>query len=177
MRHRNFTLAILTMLMLARLASPSATRALPQQKDYLSDEEADKIRDALTPAERIRLYLLFAEDRLKKFDYDLNRSTPERRRAEVLNNLMNGYVGCVDDGADQIAMAREKQMDIHAELKLMRTKYQAFLDQLEKYDKDGPELDTYRDTLEDAIEGTKDALSDVDEASKEMLPAPVRRKQ
>ena len=90
MRHRNFTLAILTMLMLARLASPSATRALPQQKDYLSDEEADKIRDALTPAERIRLYLLFAEDRLKKFDYELNRSTPERRRAEVLNNLMNG---------------------------------------------------------------------------------------
>jgi hypothetical protein len=90
---------------------------------------------------------------------------------------MNGYAGCVDDGADQIAMAREKQMDIHAELKLMRTKYQAFLDQLEKYDKDGPELDTYRDTLEDAIEGTKDALSDVDEASKEMLPAPVRRKQ
>jgi hypothetical protein len=44
------------------------------------------------------------------------------------------------------------------------------------YDKGGPEIDTYRDTLEDAIDGTKDALSDVQDAEKKMLPAPVRRK-
>jgi hypothetical protein len=37
-------------------------------------------------------------------------------------------------------------------------------------------LDTYKETLEDAIEGTKDALNDVDEAQKELSPAPVRRK-
>jgi hypothetical protein len=35
----------------------------------------------------------------------------------------------------------------------------------------------YKDTLEDAIEGTKDALADADKASKDMLPPPVRRKQ
>jgi hypothetical protein len=58
----------------------------------------------------------------------------------------------------------------------MQTKYKAFLDQLEMYDKGGPEIDTYRDTLEDAIDGTKDALSDVQDAEKQMLPAPVRRK-
>jgi hypothetical protein len=85
-------------------------------------------------------------------------------------------VGCVDDGADQIAMAREKQMDIHAALKLMHAKYNEFLSQLQKYDKDGKDVDIYRDTLKDAIEGTQDALSDVAEAEKEMLPAPVRRK-
>ena len=28
----------------------------------------------------------------------------------------------------------------------------------------GPEFDTYKDTLEDAIEGTKDALADAEEA-------------
>jgi hypothetical protein len=58
----------------------------------------------------------------------------------------------------------------------METKYKTFLDQLEMYDKGGPEIDTYRDTLEDAIDGTKDALSDVQDAEKKMLPAPVRRK-
>jgi hypothetical protein len=147
-----------------------------EPKDYLTEEEADKIRDADTPAKRIALYVSFAEDRLKKFDYELNRTTPERRRTEILNGLLNGYAGCVDDGADQIAMAREKQMDIRAALKLMRAKYTEFLDQLQKYEKGGKDLDTYRDTLEDAIDGTKDALSDVDEAEKEMLPAPVRRK-
>jgi hypothetical protein len=47
---------------------------------------------------------------------------------------------------------------------------------LEKIDKGGPEYDTYMDTLQDAIEGTKDALSDADKASKELTPVPVRRK-
>jgi len=157
-------------------ASTPVRAAQFEPRDYLSSEEADKIRDADTPAARIKLYLTFAEDRLKKFDYELNRTPPQRDRTELLNTLLNGYAGCVDDGADQIAMAREKQMDIRAVLKLMHTKYTEFLSQLQKYDKDGKDLDSYRDTLKDAIEGTQDALADVDEAEKEMLPAPVRRK-
>ena len=59
----------------------------------------------------------------------------------------------------------------------MRTKDTAFLAILQKYDKDGPERDIYRDTLEDAIEGTKDALDDITEAQKESQAPPVRRKQ
>lgn len=157
------------------ILAPAAT-AQRQRPDYLSDGEADQIRDADTPSQRIKLYVSFAEDRLKKFDYELNRKVPEARRSEVLNSLLNGYSGCVDDGSDQIDLAKEKQEDIHDALKLMETKYKAFLDQLETYDKGGPEIDTYRDTLEDAIDGTKDALSDVQDAEKKMLPAPVRRK-
>jgi hypothetical protein len=168
--------AVLLFLALWVAAAGRAAAPQFQPRDYLTDEESDKIRDAGTPAERIKLYVGFAEDRLKKFDYELSRATPERNRTELLNSLLNGYAGCVDDGADQIATAREKQMDIHAELKLMHTKYGEFLIQLQKYDKTGKDLDTYRDTLEDAIEGTKDAISDVQDAQKEMLPAPVRRK-
>jgi DNA repair exonuclease SbcCD ATPase subunit len=174
---RTIIFVVLAASILAGLGAARAAAASPQQKDYLSEEEADKIRDADTPAQRIKLYVAFAEDRLKKFDYELNRKTPERRRDEILNGLLNGYAGCVDDGADQIAVAQEKQMDIREALKLMQTKEKEFLETLQKYDKDGPELDTYRDTLEDAIEGTKDALSDAEEALKEMLPPPVRRKQ
>src|SRR3984885_12416534 len=168
MKHR------LAFIAAAALLSPALVRPLPahpapapQQKDYLSDGEADKIRDAREPAERIKLYLAFAEDRLTKFQYELDRNVQERRRGEILNGLLNGYSGCVDDAADQIALATEKHADIHEALKLMRTKDTAFLAILVKYDKEGPELDTYRDTLEDAIEGTKDALSDIGEAQKE----------
>ena len=167
------------------LASLSAARLAPAHpqpqdftpKDYLSDEEADKIRDALTPAERIKLYVAFAEDRLKKFDYELKRPVPEARESEILNGLLNGYAGCVDDGADQIQVAEDKQMDIRAALKLMDTKEKEFLTALEKYDKGAPHLDDYRDTLEDAIDGTKEAISDAETAEKTALPAPVRRKQ
>jgi len=155
----------------------SAAAPAPQLRDYLSDEEADKIRDAREPAQRIKLYMTFAEDRLSKFEYELHRNVQERRRGEILNGLLNGYSGCVDDAADQIALAIEKHADIHEALKMMRTKDTQFLETLQKYDKDGPELDTYRETLEDAIEGTKDALSDIDEAQKESQAPPVRRKQ
>jgi hypothetical protein len=167
-------------LILMACAATRAAAASPQDyqpKDYLSDDESDKIRGAQTPADRIKLYIAFAEDRLTKFDYELKRAVPERRRTEILNALLNGYAGCVDDAADQIQVAEDKQMDIHDALKLMDTKEKTFLETLQKYDKDGPELDTYRDELEDAIEGTKDAISDVEEAQKKALPAPVRRKQ
>jgi hypothetical protein len=156
----------------ARVPNPS-----PQLKDYLSEQESDKIRDARMPAERMKLYVSFAEDRLAKFEYEIGRNVQERRRSEILNGLLNGYAGCVDDGADQIALAQEKHLDIRESLKLMQTKDKAFLEILEKYDKDGPELDTYRETLEDAIEGTKDALSDVADALKEAQAPPIRRKQ
>jgi hypothetical protein len=168
--------ALIAALFLPSVPSRRTAHAVPQKKEYLTQAEADKIRDAETPAERIRIFVSFAEDRLKKFQYELVRTVPERRRSEILNGLLNGYVGCVDDAADQIAIAREKQADIRAALKLMKFKGQQFLDVLEKLDQGGPEFDTYKDTLEDAIEGTKDALADVEKAEKEMAPPPVRRK-
>jgi len=173
---KRFFSAILAAWILTGLAATPRCLALPQQKDYLSEEEADQIRDAGTPSARIKLYVAYAEDRLKKFDYELHRPTPERRRSEILNGLLNAYVGCLDDGADQMALAHEKQADIREALKLLRTKAQEFLASLEKYQQNGPELDSYRDTLEDAIEGTKDALADAAEAEKEMAPPPIRRK-
>jgi hypothetical protein len=149
----------------------------PPLKDYLSEVESDKIRDAREPSDRIKLYISFADDRLKKFDYEINRTAQERRRSDILNGLLNGYVGCVDDAADQIELAKEKHADIREALKIMQAKNKEFLEILQKYDKSGPDLDMYRETLEDAIDGTRDAISDAQDAQKEMQPPPVRRKQ
>lgn len=178
MRYRNFLALACAMLILAAPLTARRPRSpqRPGQKDYLTEAEADKIRDADTPAERIKIYVGFAEDRLKKFQYELNRKVPEARRAEILNALLNGFSGCIDDAADQIDVAKEKQLDIRDALKMMKSKDKEFLAALEKYDKDGPELDTYRETLEDAIEGTKDALTDIEDSEKEATPGPVRRK-
>jgi hypothetical protein len=176
-KHLALSFATLALtLALASLVVPRAAFPAPQEKDYLSDSESDKIRDADTAALRIKLYISFAEDRLKKFEYEIHRTVPERRRAEILNALLNGYSGCVDDAADQIDVAQEKQQDIREALKMMRAKDKEFLETLQKYEKDGPELDTYRETLEDAIDGTKDAISDADDAEKQATPGPVRRK-
>jgi hypothetical protein len=163
-------------LAMAGITAARTPQPPPPQKDYLSQAEADKIRDAETVPERIKLYLSFADDRLKKFEYEIHRTVQERRREEILNSLLNAYSGCVDDAADQIDVAKEKQVDIRDALKTMRAKDKEFLDTLQKYEKDGPELDIYKDTLDDAIDGTKDALSDIDDAEKEATPGPIRRK-
>jgi chromosome segregation ATPase len=179
MRSRTFSVfssvPLLAALMFS-IVSPVAANPEPQKKEYLTDSESDRIREAVEPAERIKLYISFAEDRLKKFQYEAARKPAERRRSEMLNSLMNAYAGCVDDAADQIGLAREKQADIRGALKLFKSKAKDFLAALQKIGPDDPELDTYKDTLDDAIEGTKDALSDIDEAEKELSPAPVRRK-
>jgi hypothetical protein len=173
-------LGIWTTLLVAATATMSLSarcvQAQEEKKDYLTDAEGDRVRDAVTPPERMKLFVEFAGDRLKKFQYELTRTVPEGRRAEILNGLLNAYAGCIDDAADQIEVAREKQVDIRGSLKMMQSKGKEFLEALQKINQGGPEYDTYKDTLQDAIEGTQDALSDVDKALKELNPAPVRRK-
>jgi len=158
------------------LALPLGAHAkAPQRKDYLTAVEADKIRDAETVNERIKLFLTFADDRLKKFQYELEHPSPNRH-AEILNSLMNAYAGCVDDAADLIQLGLEKQQNIRQGIDLMASRAKEFLAVLEKLSADGPERDLYKENLDDAIEGTQDAINDAEKAKKKVAPPPVRRK-
>ncbi len=170
--------SMLAALLLVGYALAQAPQAAPEHKDYITDAEADKIRDAATPAERIKLYLSFAEDRLKKFEDEVNRAAPapDAHRDEELNGLLNAYAGNVDDGADEMEAAQEKPSAIRPELKLMVAKDTEFLGTLEKYEKGGPELDLYKDTLDDAIQATKDAIEDAQDALKARPPIRARRR-
>ena len=157
-------------------ASYAANAAQLQQKDYLSSVEADKIRDAENDNnERIRLFLLFAEDRLKKFQYELEHPSTNRH-ADMLNSLLNAYVGCVDDAADLIQLGIEKQDNIRKGIELMSVRTKEFLVILEKLAAEGAEREIYKDNLDDAIEGTRDAMNDAEKAKKKVAPPPVRRK-
>ena len=156
------------------LASGPAVAQRPE-KDYLSSVESDKIRDAETTNERIKLFLTFAEDRLKKFQYELEHPSPNKHN-EMLNYLMNSYIGCVDDAADLIQLGLEKQDNIRQGIDLMAAKAKDFLVILQKLDTDGPQKEIYKENLDDAIEGTQDALNDAEKAKKKAAPPPVRRK-
>jgi len=156
-------------------ASRPAHARQATQKDYLSNLEADKIRDAESVNERIRLFLTFADDRLKKFQYELEHPS-SNRHADMLNSLLNAYVGCVDDAADLIQLGIEKQDNIRQGVDLMATRTKDFLVILEKLSAEGAEREIYKDNLDDAIEGTRDALNDAEKAKKKVAPPPVRRK-
>jgi hypothetical protein len=146
-----------------------------QQKDYLSALEADKIRDAETTNERVQLFITFADDRLKKFQYELEHHSPNNHE-EMLNGLLNAYVGCVDDAADLIQLGIRKQENIRKGIDMMAARTKEFLGILEKLAAEGREIDIYKDNLDDAIEGTRDAMNDAEKAKKDVAPPPVRRK-
>lgn len=171
---RRTALQIAAGLLLVLGASVGASAQRPD-KDYLSALEADKIRDAETSNDRVKLFLLFAEDRLKKFEYELEHHSLDRH-ADNLNYLMNSYVGCIDDAADVIQVALEKQENIRQGIELMVTKTKEFLPILQKYQEQGPELELYKLNLDDAIEGTQDAQHEAEAAKKKAAPPPVRRK-
>jgi hypothetical protein len=146
-----------------------------QQKDYLSSMESDKIRDAETTNARINLFVTFADDRLKKFQYELQHPS-SNRHGELLNALMNGYVGCLDDAADLVQLGIEKQENIRQGVDLIATRAKEFLEALNKIAADKIDIDIYKDNLDDAIQGTRDAINDAEKAKKAVAPPPVRRK-
>jgi hypothetical protein len=166
----------LAILALAALLSTTALTHAQEKKDYLSDVEADKIREATTPSAKMVLFVTFADDRILKLKYSLAHPTTDRRRAEQLNALINAYTGCIDDAADVIAVAKERQQDIKVGLKLLTTRAKEDLAYLQELQKSGAEVDSYKETLDDAVEATQDALTDAEKAEKD-ISAPVRRKQ
>lgn len=166
---------ILLLLSCMPLVSLPAYARTSQEKDYLSAVEADKIRDAETSSERIKLFLSFAEDRLKKFQYEIEHPS-SNRHAEMLNALLNAYIGCVDDAADVMQLGIEKQENIRKGIDLMASRTKEFLPILEKFSTAGPELEAYKDNLDDAIQGTRDAMTDAEKAKKKVAPPPIRRK-
>jgi hypothetical protein len=158
------------------LLAAGSTIAQQEQKDYLSALEADKIRDAETTNDRVKLFLSFADDRLKKFQYELEHPSGPRH-IDMLNSLLNAYGGCVDDAADLIQLGIERQENIRAAIDLMASQSNAFLAVLEKLSSaGGSDLEAYKSNLDDAIEGTRDAMNESHKATKKVAAPPVRRK-
>jgi hypothetical protein len=171
--------SLLGIALAALVAAPLPARATPQQpkKDYLTDAEADEIRDAYSYSAKIKLFVDFASDRILKVKYELAHLDPnDRRQGERINDLMNAYSGCIDDGDELVGVAVDKQEDVHEAMKIFNARAKEFLPYLQSLEPKAPLLDDYKDNLDDAIEATHDAMSDLADAATQDSTAPVRRK-
>ena len=156
-------------------ATRSPAFAQGSKKDYLSDNEADQIRDADTPNDRIKLFISFAADRIKKLQYEFAHPA-ELHRDDRINTLLNAYAGCIDDASDAIQLGVEKQQDVRGAIKEMQSRAPEFLTYLKSLSAKGQAVEAYRDNLDDAIDATNEAINDAADAIKENAPPPVRRK-
>lgn len=172
MRSTTFALAFLAMLFsLGSLARPVHA----QKKDYLSDTEAEQIRDTDTPSERIKLFIAFANDRIKKLQYEFAHPDDSLHRADRLDAMINGYTGCIDDASDLIELGVDKQQNIRDAIKDMQSHAHDFLAYLKELEAKGGEAKDHKDNLDDAIDATSDAIRTADDAATENAPPPVRR--
>jgi hypothetical protein len=171
---RRLPLVLAAFLCAAGITSASSP-AFAQKKDYLSDAEADKIRDSDTTSERIKLFISFAADRIKKLQYEFAHPG-ELHRDERINTLINAYSGCIDDGSDLIQLGAEKQQDIRDAIKEMQSRAPEFLAYLKELSAKGRSVEQFKDNLGDAIDATNDAIRDAADALKENAPPPVRRR-
>jgi len=90
--------------------------------------------------------------------------------------LINAYTGCIDDASRLGRYRHRETQDIRDGVKALQAQIKDALPYLQDLAGQGPERETYKDNLDDAIEATQDAAKDVDKAMKEMAPPPVRRK-
>jgi CRISPR/Cas system-associated protein Cas10 (large subunit of type III CRISPR-Cas system) len=171
---RPLPLALVSLLCAAAF-TVAVSPAFAQKKDYLSETEANKIRDAETSSERIKLFVSFAADRIKKLQYEFAHPG-ELHRDERINTLINAYAGCIDDGSDLIQLGVEKQQDIRDAIKEMQSRAPEFLAYLKELSAKGQAVAPYKENLDDAIDATNDAIRDAAEAIKENAPPPVRRR-
>lgn len=147
------------------------------RKDYITNVEADKVREAQDPNDRIELFLSFASDRLKQLQYELDHPANAVRRSERLNSLLNAFASCLDEATDRMELGVEKQEDVRKGIEAMKERAPEFLAYLKDLSTNNPERDTFKDYLSDAIAASEDAIRSAADSSKENAPPPpVRRR-
>lgn len=164
----------------AALVAPLAAFAQPaQQPDFLTQDEANQIRNADSANARIGLFLDFAADRLHRFENELNMKGTGPLRADFLNDLLDSFTACVDEASSRVDDGVHNGVDVGKGIRDIRKRVPGFLAELKKIKAKGIDLKLYQDSLSDAAADLRDDLRDAEKAEKKLqfnAPSPKSRR-
>lgn len=142
-----------TLLICALLAAP----LIAQQRDYLTVGEADQIREAQDPNQRLSLYILFARQRLNQVEHWLSKDKPGR--SIMIHDALDDYANIID-AMDSVADdALQRKVDVKAGLAALITAESELLAGLQKIQDTQPkDIARYDFVLKQSIDGTNDSL-------------------
>jgi hypothetical protein len=134
-----------------------AASQLAAERDFLTSEETDLVREAQEPNQRLELYTHFARQRLSQIDLLLKEARPGS--AGMVHDLLDEYGRIVDEMDNVAEDALERKLDIAKGVKAVVAAEKEFLPQLEKIrDSQSKDLGRYEFVLTQAIETTRDSI-------------------
>jgi hypothetical protein len=134
------------------LAAPLAA-----QRDFLTEAEIERVRDAQEPNARLALYASFARERVDLVKNLLSKD--KAGRSVMIHDALDDYakiLDAIDDTADD---ALAKKRDIKVGMNAVSNADQQMLSALKKFKASQPkDLERYAFVLDQAIESTSDSL-------------------
>lgn len=127
------------------------------ERDFLTEAEIDKVREAQAPSDRLKLYILFARQRIDQLQRLLSKD--KKGRSAEARELLEDY-GQIIDAIDTVTDDALKRGADAAEGTLaVVTAEKRFLGQLQQIkDRNLPDVDLYELALREAIAGTSDSI-------------------
>jgi hypothetical protein len=127
-----------------------------QQRDFLTADEADQVRLAQDPNERLQLYLHFAKQRLDLIQQAVAQE--KAGRSKFLHDLLEDYTGVIEAIDTVTEDALKRSADVSVGVKAVADAGKEMLAQLEKIrDAQPKDLARYQFVLDQAIETTRDS--------------------
>ena len=130
---------------------------LAAQRDFLSQAEIERIRDAQDPSARLELYASFARERVDLVKNLLSKD--KAGRSAVIHDALDDYskiLDAIDDTADDAAV---RKLDARVGMNAVANAEEQMLTTLRKFKTSRPkDLERYAFALDQAIETTSDSL-------------------
>lgn len=143
-----------TLLICALFAAPVVAQ---QQRDYLTVDEGDQIREAQDPNERMALYIHFAKQRLSQVNHWLAKE--KAGRSVLIHDALDDYANIID-ALDAVADdALQRKLNVKVGLSALVTAESEMLEHLQKIQDSQPkDMARYDFVLKQSIDGTNDSL-------------------